>query len=64
MGNKVLEVRYKRLRSGIELQGIARSDRGTKYIEDSIVIPLGPDGKYPSKAAIEKGLQKLMGQES
>lgn len=61
MGNKITEVQYKRLRSGIELRGIARSDRGTKYIEDSIVVPFGPKGEYPSKDALESAIQKLIG---
>lgn len=59
MGNKITEIRYRKIRNGIELQGIARSDRGTKYIEDSLVIPLGPGGKYPSRQALEAGVKQL-----
>lgn len=60
MGNRITEVRQRLLRSGVELQGIARSDRGTKYIEDSLVIPFGPDKKYPSKTEIEAGVKQLL----
>jgi len=63
MGNKITEVRYRMLRSGIEVQGVARSDRGTKYIEDAVVVPFAPDKKYPSKEALQAAVTKLLGGE-
>lgn len=60
MGNRITEVRQRLVRGGIELQGIARSDRGTKYIEDSLVIVFGPDRKYPSKEEIQAGVKQLL----
>jgi hypothetical protein len=61
MGNKITEVRAKRLRSGVELQGMARTDRGTKYILDSIVVPFVPGEKYTTIGALEEGMKKLIG---
>ena len=60
MGNKITEVRSKLLRSGVELQGIARSDRGTKYIVGSLVIPFEPGKKHPTKEAMERGIKTLL----
>jgi hypothetical protein len=55
----IVEFRQKMVRGGVELQGIARSGRGTKYILDSVVI-LNEEGKdYPSKEQIEAGVSKL-----
>jgi len=60
MGNKITEVRYRLLRSGVEVQGVARTDRGTKYIEDAIVVPFPSGRKYPSKEALEQAVTKLL----
>lgn len=62
MGNRITVIEMKLLRSGVEVRGIARSDRGTKYIADSVVVPFAPDSKYPSKAALETAIKTLMGE--
>ena len=38
MARPIVEIKRKKVRSGLELQGISRSDRGTKYIVDSVVV--------------------------
>lgn len=44
MPNRITTVRMVRVRGGTEIQGIASSDRGTKYILNSVVV-LHPRGK-------------------
>jgi len=56
MGNKITVVQYKLLRSGVEVRGYARSDRGTKYIAASLVVPFGEGRTYPTHAALERAV--------
>ncbi len=60
MANRIVEIKQKRVRSGVELQGIARTDRSTKYIVDSIVIIPEEGQPYPTKEQIARGVQQLL----
>lgn len=53
MPNRVTTVRMVRVRGGTEIQGIASSDRGTKYILNSVVVlhPRGKKHEYENEIA-------------
>jgi hypothetical protein len=64
MGKLIFEVRQKMVRGGIELQAISKSNRGTKYISDSIVVLHEAGQKYPSRQQIMAAIEELTGRPS
>lgn len=62
MKKTIFEIRQKMVRGGVELQGIAKSDRGTKFIEDSIVVLTPPGEKRPTKEQLQAAIAELIGE--
>lgn len=60
MGNRVTAVRMVTVRSGTELQGIARSDRGTKYILGSIVVVHQPGMRKEVQSEIAAAVEMIL----
>ncbi len=62
MGNQITIIKEVRVPGGIEVQAIARSDRGTKYIVKSVVVLRGDKTPAEWKSALGKAVQEVTGQ--
>lgn len=62
LANRVFEIRQRLVPNGIQLEGMSRSDRGTKYIVRSLVVMNEQGSDKPSQEAIEKGIQIVLGE--
>ena len=60
MPRPVVEIRRRSVRSGVEIQGISRSDRGTKYISDSVVIETAGKSKEEIENAVAAGVARIL----
>lgn len=60
MPNRVTAVRMKRVRSGTQIDGIARSDRGTKYVLGSIVVIHQPGMKHEVLDEISAAVETIL----
>lgn len=60
MANKVTGIRVREVASGTEVQGIARSDRGSKYIAGSIVVLHLPGMRKQVKKEIAAAVEMLI----
>lgn len=60
MANRVTAVRMVTVRSGTEIQGVARSDRGTKYILGSIVVIHQPGMRKEVQAEITSAVEMIL----
>lgn len=59
MGNLATSFRLIPVRGGVELQGIAKSDRGSKYILDSVVILFEEGQQKATKEQLEAAVRQL-----
>ncbi len=62
MGNRVFSISYKKVRGGMEVIGQTRSDRGTKYISDSVVVLRGEKTEEEFKEALALATKTIYGE--
>lgn len=64
MKKLIFEFRQKMVRGGVELQAISKTNRGTKFISDSIVVLNEEGHERPTHDQILAAIEKLRGSTS
>lgn len=60
MGRAIQEIKEVKVPSGYEFRAICRSDRGTKYIANSVVVIPEVPGQRPTDAQVEAAVKQLI----